>query len=56
MKPPTFTITAVSGAFVPEMNAGGSLEPLPDGSYVTTSPGAKTTAEGDKRPHLRLVT
>jgi hypothetical protein len=54
MQPLTFTITKVSGATVPEMNAGGSLVPSANGAYITTSPGATTSASA-KRSHLRLI-
>jgi hypothetical protein len=54
MKSSTFTITGTSGVSALKMDAGGSLEPLPDGSYIRTSPGA-TAVESAKRPHLRLV-
>ena len=54
MHPPTFTITSVTGTTVVQTNAGGSLKPLADGSYVKASPGAHSN-EDAKRPHLRLI-
>lgn len=50
----TFKVTVATGIAVPNTNAGGDLEPLADGSYYKTSPGA-VRSEGAKRPHLRLI-
>ncbi len=50
----TFTVTSTTGVNVLKLDAGGSLEPSANGSYVATSTGAGT-AESAKRPHLRLI-